>query len=97
MFENVGVAVGVMSVCCWKLKFHRPTENLRFFPRRVPLVFQVAPGNGKSYVHAENARTSGIGPSMKFFDRILKFARVAKIFEKNFGGANLRPPPLLAG
>ena len=31
--ENVGVAVGIMSVCCWKLKLglHRPAENLRFF------------------------------------------------------------------
>ncbi len=26
------------------------------------------------------------------FDRILKFARVEKIFDKNIGGANLHPP-----
>ncbi len=29
--ENVEVAVGIMSVCCWKLKFHRPAENVRLF------------------------------------------------------------------
>ena len=37
------------------------------FPWRVPLVFQVAPGTGKSYVQAENAETSGIGPSRNRF------------------------------
>jgi hypothetical protein len=30
------------------------------FPWRVPLVFQVAPGKEKSYVHAKNAKTSKI-------------------------------------
>jgi len=29
--ENVWVAVGIMSVCCCKLKLHLPAENLRFF------------------------------------------------------------------
>jgi len=33
MVENVGVAFAIMSVCCWKLKLHRPAENLRFFQR----------------------------------------------------------------
>ncbi len=28
--ENVGVAVGIMSVCCRKLKLHRPAENSDF-------------------------------------------------------------------
>ncbi len=65
MVENVGVTIGIMSVYCWKLKLHRPTEKSSIFPRRVPLVFQVAPGNGKSYVHAENVKTSGIGPTSK--------------------------------
>ncbi len=44
------------------------------------MVFLVAPGTEKSYLHdTENVKTSGIGIG---FDRILKFARVAKIFEK---------------
>ncbi len=46
------------------------------------MVFQVAPGNGKSYIHAENVKTSGIFPLEIGFDRIFKFASVAKIFEK---------------
>ena len=36
-------------------------------PARVPLVFQLAPGTGKRYVHAENAQTSGIGPARNRF------------------------------
>jgi hypothetical protein len=67
VIENVVVGVGILSVCRWKLKLHRPAEKLRFFSRRVPLVFQVAPGTGKNYVQAENAKTSGIGPSRKRF------------------------------
>ncbi len=46
------------------------------------MVFQVAPGNGKGYVNAENVKTSELDPLGTGFDRILKFARVAKIFEK---------------
>ena len=32
-----------------------------------------------------------------WFDRILKFARVVKIFEKNIWGENLHPPPVVRG
>jgi hypothetical protein len=80
--ENVGVAVGIMSVCCCKLKLHRPTENLRFFQGGCPRFsssFQVlerAMFTGKTLKHPA-LDPLGIG-----FDRILKFARVAKIFEK---------------
>jgi len=28
--KNMGVAVGIMSVCRWKLKLHRPAGKLRF-------------------------------------------------------------------
>ncbi len=35
--ENVGVAVGIMSVCCWKPKLHRPAKNRRFFHGGCPL------------------------------------------------------------
>ena len=36
-------------------------KHLWFLSMRVPLVFQVSPGTGKSYVHAENAKpTFGI-------------------------------------
>ena len=38
-------------------------RKTHIFQRRVPLVFQVAQGTGKSYVQTENAKTSGIGPS----------------------------------
>ncbi len=50
----------------------------------MPLVFHVASGNGKSYVHGENVETSGIEPDPPGtgFDRILEFARVAKICEQ---------------
>ena len=34
--ENVGVVVGIMYVCCWKLKLHLPAENLRFFQGGCP-------------------------------------------------------------
>ena len=56
------------------------------------MVFQLAPGTGKSYVHAENVETSGMGPSGTGSDRILKFGRVAKIFEKNIGGVQVCTP-----
>jgi len=46
----------------------------------------------------ENVKHPELDPLGIGFDRILKFARVAKIFEKNIGGANLHPPPpLFAG
>ncbi len=59
--ENVGVAVGIMYVCCWKLKLHRQ-QKISDFSMDGALIFQVAPGTGKSYLHAENVVTSGIGP-----------------------------------
>ena len=34
--ENMGVSVGIIYVCRWKLKLHRPSENLRFFHERCP-------------------------------------------------------------
>jgi hypothetical protein len=40
------------------------------------------PGNGKSYVHAEKAKHPELDHLRIGFDRILQFARVAKIFEK---------------
>ena len=42
------------------------------FPGRVPLVFQLAPGTGKSYVHGRNVKTSGIGPSWNRFSSHFK-------------------------
>ncbi len=52
------------------------------FPWRVPLVFQAAPGTGKSYRHAENVKTSGIGPSRNrswpFFLIPFRFVVLAK-------------------
>ncbi len=93
MVENMGVAVVIMSVCCWKLKLHRPTENLRFFHGGCPWfsrslqVMERATFTRKTSKHPE-LDPLGIG-----FDRILKFARVAKIAENNIGGgANLHPP-----
>ena len=64
---NVGrdqKTVGIISVCCGKPTLHRPAENLRFiFPWKVPLVFQVATGNGKRYLLAKSVETSGNWPS----------------------------------
>jgi hypothetical protein len=54
------------------------------FPARVPLVFQLDPGTGKSFVHAENAKTSGIGPARNKIRTGLKNIR-----KKLRGAANL--------
>jgi len=62
MVENMGVAVGIMSVCCWKLSYI-DQQKIFDFSTEGASVFQVAPGNGKGYVLAENVKTSGIGPS----------------------------------
>ena len=66
MVENVGVAVGIMSVCCWKLKLGLYIDQQKIsdfsVEWKVPLVFLFAPDTGKSYLHAENVRTFGIGP-----------------------------------
>ena len=43
------------------------SRKTSIFSRRVPLVFQVAPGTGKNYVQAENAETPGIGPTRNRF------------------------------
>jgi hypothetical protein len=40
------------------------------FPWRVPLVFQIVPGIGKTYIHAVNAKTSVIGPLRKGLDNV---------------------------
>ena len=61
------------------------------------MVFQVSPGSGKSYIHAENAKTSGTGPLNKDLNLIFKFARVAKIFEKNREVQICTPPPAVRG
>ena len=80
--ENVGVAVGIVSICRWKLKLQRPAEKLRFFHggclwfSNSLQVLERAMFTRKTPKHPE-LDLLGIG-----FDRILKFARVAKIFEK---------------
>ncbi len=54
--ENVGSSR--WNYVCMLLETEVTSTNRKssIFPRRVPLVFQVAPGNGKSYRHAENGR-----------------------------------------
>ena len=96
--ENVGVAVGIVSVCRWKLiKLQRQAEKLRFFHggclwfSRSLQVLERATFKRKTPKHPE------LNPLGTGFDRILKFAQVAKIFGKNVGGANCTPPPLFAG
>ncbi len=64
--ENVGVAVGIMSMLV-ETEVISTSGKSSIFPWRVPLDFQVAPGNGKNYVHAENVKPFGIGPSRKRF------------------------------
>ncbi len=96
MVENVRVAVGIMSVCCWKLKLHRPTENLRFFHGRCPWFSRSLQVTERATFTRKTSKHQELDPLGIGFDRILKFARAAKIFEKNIGGANLHPP-LFAG
>ena len=62
LFTNVGVAVGVICLCCWKLKIYRPAEIISDFSMEVVLVFQVSPGTEGRYIHALYAQRSGIGP-----------------------------------
>ncbi len=48
--ENVGVAVCMLL----ETEVTSTSRKCQIFPSRVPLVFQVAPVTGKSYIHAEN-------------------------------------------
>jgi hypothetical protein len=79
--RKCGVAVGIMSVCCWKLKLHRPAENFRFFHEGCPCfsrslqILERATFTRKTPKHPE-LDLLGTG-----FHRIFKFARVAKLFE----------------
>ena len=83
--ENVGVAVGIMSVCCWKLKLHRPAENLRFFHGGCPWFSRSLQVLERATFKRKTPKHPELDPLGTGFDRILKFARVAKIFEKNIG------------
>ena len=92
MVENVGVAVGIMSVCCWKPKLHRPAENRRFFHGGCSWFstsFQVVERAIFTRRTPEHPELDPVGTG---FDRILKFTRVAKIFEKNMGVKICTPP-----
>jgi hypothetical protein len=63
MVANVGVVVIYNYVCMLlQTEVTSTSRKSSIFPARVPLVFQLDPGTGKSFVHAENAKTSGIGP-----------------------------------
>ena len=95
--ENVGVAVGIMFVCCWKLKLHRPAEKCPIFPSRVPLVFQVVPGTGKSDLHAGNVITSGIGRLRNSFWPRFLFAFHYVVIAKQTGLGSLATPTGLRG
>jgi len=66
MVENVGVAVELCLYVAANAS-HIYQQKYSIFPGRVPLVFQLAPGTGKSYFHAGNVRTSGIGPAWNRF------------------------------
>jgi len=77
MVENVDVAVGILSAgMLLETEGTSTSRKSTIFPWSLALVFQVPPAIGKNYVHAENAKTSGIGPLRNLF------AHVAKIFEK---------------
>ncbi len=90
MIENVEVAVGIMSVCCWKLKLHRPTENLRFFYGGCPWFSRSLQVTERATFTRKTSKHPELDPLGIAFDRILKFIRVAKIFEKH-GCANHTP------
>ena len=84
MVANVGVVVIYNYVCMLlQTEVTSTSRKSSIFPARVPLVFQLAPGTGKSYVHAENAKTSGIGPARN------KIRTVSKYSKKLRGAANL--------
>ncbi len=79
VIENVVVGVGILSVCRWKLKLHRPAEKLRFFHGGCPWfsrslqVLEQTTFKRKSPIRPE------LDPLGTGFDRILTFARVAKM------------------
>ena len=80
--ENMGVVVGIIYPYVAGNRSYIDQQKLSDFCMDGALVFQVAPCNGKSYMHAEHPELDPLGIG---FDRMLKFARVAKIFEKNLG------------
>ena len=61
-------------------------------PARVPLVFQLAPGTGKRYVHAENAQTSGIGPARNRFWPHFKIRTGRKNIREKHRGVRICTP-----
>ncbi len=56
-----------LVVCLYVAANSSYIDQQKIIPGRVPLVFQLAPGTGKSYVHSRNVKTSGIGPSWNRF------------------------------
>ena len=92
---NVVVAVGIMSVCRWKLKLHLPAEKLRFFHGECPWFSRSLQVLERAMFTRKTPKRPELDPLGTGFDRILTFARVAKILGKNIGGGtNLHPPPL---
>ena len=85
MAANVGVVVIYNYVCMLlQTEVTSTSRKSSIFPARVPLVFQLDPGTGKSFVHAENAKTSGIGPARNKIRTGLKNIR-----KKNLGGLQI--------
>ena len=93
MVENVGVVIGIMSVCWCKLKLHRPEENLRFLQRGCPWFSSSLQVLERDMFTRKTPKHPELDPLGIGFDRILKFARAAKIFEKNIGGVQICTPP----
>ncbi len=85
--ENVRVPVGIMFVCCSKLKSHRPAENLRFFHGGCPWFSRSLQVTERAIFMRKMSEHPGLDPLGRCFDRILKFARVAKIFDFSMEGA----------
>ena len=80
--ENVGVTVEIMSVCRWKLKLHPPAEKLRFFHAGCPWISMSLQVLERATFKRETLEHPELDPLRIGFNSILKFARVAKIFEK---------------
>ena len=92
---NVVVGVGILSVCRWKLKLHRPAEKLRFFHGECPWFSRSLQVLERTTFKRKTPKRPELDPLGTGCDRILTCARVAQILGKNIGlGANLHPPPL---
>ena len=74
MVENVGVVVGIVSVCCWKLKLHWPSGNLRFFHLGCPWFSKSLQVRKRATFTRKTQKHQKFDPLGIGFDRSIKYS-----------------------